>query len=298
MLAAAFDSLDRLRYANQAFSHTFHVDRGEEPTWAEIMRRNFTLKRGTAITTDNFDQWLTSAQSRRGKSKFRAFETDLVDGNWLWMTETVFDNGWMLCIGSDITSLQPGERDMRERLQVALRAALTDDLTGVGNRRFLFGQMQNTLDQECDPTAPIGSLCILDIDHFKAINDLYGHQTGDAMLCNLASALQDQLRRMDSLGRVGGEEFAIFFPHTSGDEAMLIVERMLVVIRNLRPIPEWPDARCTFSAGVAEARIDDKAYALYSRADAALYAAKLSGRNRIHLHEKYPGLMVGEFASL
>jgi diguanylate cyclase (GGDEF)-like protein len=294
LLVAVYDSFDRLRFANDAFCATFFVDRGENVTWAEIVRRNYRLGRASVISTDNFEQWLTSAQSRRGKVPFRAFETDLLDGRWLWMTETVFDNGWMLSVASDITNLQPGERAMREQLQVALRAANTDDLTGVGNRRYLLGQIKRALEQGKASNGLVGSLCILDIDHFKAINDRYGHQTGDLMLCRLATVLQEQLRRADVLGRVGGEEFAIFFPRTSGNEAVLLVERMLAVIRNLRPIPAKPDARCTFSAGIAETRRGDIVYDLYSRADAALYAAKLSGRNRIHLHEEHPGLAVGQ----
>ncbi len=104
---AAYDPFDRLRFANAAFRGAFFIEKGEEPLWSEIMRRNFRLKRGTVLRTEDFEAWLVATQSRRGKLGFRAFETDLHDGRWLWMTETVQADGWMLCIASDVTSLGP-----------------------------------------------------------------------------------------------------------------------------------------------------------------------------------------------
>ena len=110
VLIALYDHDDRLRYANRAFRSTFHLEDDETPLWPDLMRRNHALGRGTVISVRDFEAWVVSAQSRRGKVPFRAFETDVVGGRWLWMTETVDRNGWMLCIASDITHLRPDER--------------------------------------------------------------------------------------------------------------------------------------------------------------------------------------------
>src|SRR5262245_21458476 len=97
VLVAVYDQDDTLRYANTSFRAAYHIAPGEQVSWAEFMRRNYHAGVGTVLKTENFEAWLVSTQSRRGKTAFRAFETDLADGRWLWMTETVQSNGWMLC---------------------------------------------------------------------------------------------------------------------------------------------------------------------------------------------------------
>ncbi|TIN86943.1 MAG: diguanylate cyclase, partial [Mesorhizobium sp.] len=79
-----------------------------------LMRRNFKAGKGTFVRDPDFETWLISTQSRRGKTGFREFETDLVDGRWLWMTETVQNDGWMLCIATDITKLRSDGRSVRQ----------------------------------------------------------------------------------------------------------------------------------------------------------------------------------------
>ncbi len=178
VLVAAYDRFDRLRYANQAFRSAFFLKPEETPFWSDMMRRNFHAHRGTVIRTADFEAWLISTQSRRGKTGFRAFETDLVDGRWLWMTETVQSDGWMLCIASDITGLRADERSVRQDRDFAIRASHTDELTGVANRRFVMARIDDML-QRPDPTDGIlGCLAVLDIDRFKNINDRYGHHAG------------------------------------------------------------------------------------------------------------------------
>ncbi len=135
VLVALYDGQDRLRYANPAFRAAYHLDSTETPLWPDLMRRNFLARRGTVIRADDFEAWLTSTVARRGKTGFRAFETDLMDGRWLWMTETVQSDGWMLCIASDITALRADDRTVRQDRDRAIRAAETDELTGVSNRR-------------------------------------------------------------------------------------------------------------------------------------------------------------------
>jgi diguanylate cyclase (GGDEF)-like protein len=278
-LVAVYDDEDRLRYANPAFRSAYFIEPDETPLWPDLMRRNFELRRGTVVHAADFDEWLRSTQSRRGKIGYRAFETDLVDGRWFWMTEAVQKNGWMLCIASDITSLRARGRSVRQDRDQAIKAAQTDELTGVANRRFVMARVEDMLiaaQQGGD-----GCLAVFDIDNFKYINDRLGHYAGDLVLRDFAHRIHQNVRRTDCFGRVGGEEFLLVMPGTGSEEAIAIVERMLSVIRFSRPLPESPDFSYTCSAGIAACLPADSASDLYRRADQALYAAKLSGRDRV-----------------
>jgi diguanylate cyclase (GGDEF)-like protein len=104
---------------------------------------------------------------------------------------------------------------------------------------------------------------------------------GDLVLQDFAKLIQGQLRRSDSFGRMGGEEFALTFPDTSLDHAHLILERMLAVVRLSRPLVQDPDFSYTFSAGITASRPGDALSDFYRRADEALYRAKVSGRNHV-----------------
>ena len=287
VLVAAYDSFDRLRYANQAFRSSYFVEPEETPFWSDLMRRNFQAQRGTVMGTADFEAWLMSTHSLRGKTGFRAFETDLVEGRWLWMTETVQNDGWMLCIASDITGLRADERSVRQDRDLAVIASHTDELTGIANRRFVMARIEDMLRGDTKDGAS-GCLGVLDIDSFKGINDRFGHQVGDLILKDFAKRILGQVRRSDCFGRVGGEEFVLVLPDTSIEEAALIVERMLLVVRNSRPLMERPGFSYTFSAGVAVGHPGDIAANLYVRADKALYSAKMGGRNRIHVAGSLP----------
>lgn len=289
VLVAAYDRFDRLRCANQAFRSAYFIGPEETPFWSDLMRRNFHAHRGTVIRATDFEAWLISTQSRRGKTGFRAFETDLVDGRWLWMTETVQSDGWMLCIASDITGLRADERSVRQDRDFAIKASHTDELTGVANRRFVMARIDDMLRRRDPGGGVLGCLGVLDIDRFKSINDRYGHQAGDVILRDFAKRIHDLVRRSDCFGRVGGEEFVLVLPRTSIEEAALIVERMLVAVRSSRPLKERTEFSYTFSAGITACEPGDTAANLYARADRALYAAKVAGRNRIHLADSTPG---------
>jgi diguanylate cyclase (GGDEF)-like protein len=280
-LVAVYDSFDRLRFANSAFRAAFFLDSDATPLWSEIIRQNFEAGRGTVIRTDDIEAWLTSTQARRGKVGFRAYETDMLDGRWLWMTETVQPDGCMLCIASDITGLRADSRALRRDLDVATKASHTDELTGIANRRSVNARVVEMLERH-GRSGINGCLCLLDLDNFKALNDRLGHQQGDLVLRDFAARIVLMLRRGDCFGRVGGEEFALVLPRTIPEQATLIVERMLGAIRVARPLVDRPDVGYTFSAGIAAVESGDTAASLFGRADKALYAAKMSGRNRIH----------------
>jgi len=278
-LMAVYDDNDRLRYANLAFRSAYFIERDETPLWPDLMRRNFERGQGTVIHAKNFDEWLRSTQSRRGKIGYRAFETDLMDGRWLWMTEAVQKNGWMLCVASDITTLRAEERSVRQDRDFAVKASQTDELTGVANRRFVMARIEDMLVAAKDGSE--GCLAVLDIDNFKHINDRLGHHAGDLVLKDFAQRIHQHVRRNDCFGRVGGEEFVLAMPDTALEDAVEIIENMLTMIRFSRPLTESPDFAYTCSAGVAASLSEDTAAELYRRADQALYAAKLGGRDRV-----------------
>ncbi|MGU3492713.1 GGDEF domain-containing protein [Xanthobacteraceae bacterium A53D] len=287
VLMAAYDALDHLRHANTAFRSAFFIDALETPTWADLMRRNARARQGTVIRAPDFEAWLVSTLSRRGKLPYRAFETDLHDGRWLWMTETVHEDGWMLCIASDITSLKAGQRQVRQDRDFAIKASHTDELTGIANRRFVTARTEEMLLRPA-PDGGLGCLAVLDLDHFKLINDRYGHHVGDRILRDFAMRIHRLVGRVETFGRVGGEEFLLVLPGVRLEAAGQRLEEMLDAIRAARPIAEHPALGYTFSAGIAPGLPGDTADSLYARADEALYDAKIGGRNCVHLHGPEP----------
>ncbi|RWX79366.1 GGDEF domain-containing protein [Neorhizobium lilium] len=282
VMVAAFDHNDKLCFANRAFREAWFIVESEELFWADFMRRNFHAGRGTVIAAADFESWLLSTLARRGKTMHRAFETDLHDGRWLWMTETTHPDGWMLCVAVDITSVKIDERSLRQDRDFAVKASQTDDLTGIPSRRFVMSKLDDLLRDDREEGLG-GTIAVLDIDNFKYINDRFGHPVGDAVLKDFAASLQHLIRKTDVLGRVGGEEFVLVLPKTSPQEAEVLVQRMLTEVRRSRPVPQQASFRYTFSAGIASILPGDTAENVYRRADLALYAAKMRGRDQIGL---------------
>ena len=278
LLVALFDATDQLHFANPAFRQGYGLASDEQISWPDLMRKNHAQGVGAFIQTTDIEDWLASVRSRRGKVPFRAFEADLCDGRWIWMTETVGADGWMLNIGSDITELKASGRVLRQARDVALRAAQTDALTGLSNRAHIMQQLTHRLEQQRLQQQPCG-IALLDLDHFKRINDRYGHPGGDAVLKDFARTVLATLRREDALGRVGGEEFMLLFPGITVDEMNRILPRILALVRESRPMPGQTRFSYTCSAGVGMLTAEDDAATVIARVDQALYAAKAAGRD-------------------
>lgn len=167
------------------------------------------------------------------------------------------------------------------RLTEQLRQqAQTDFLTGLANRRHFLALAQRELERRKRYPQPL-ALAMLDLDHFKAINDAHGHDTGDLVLQAFAASCQRLLRATDVVGRLGGEEFAILFPQTDAAQALEVGERLRAEIAaGGVSRPQGLPIRYTVSIGIAAAQGDDANIdMLLSRADAALYRAKADGRN-------------------
>lgn len=158
--------------------------------------------------------------------------------------------------------------------------ARTDGLTGVLNRRTLLEGLQQELDRTERYTHAL-TLVMLDIDHFKSINDRYGHVAGDHALVELAKHLRRSLRKQDLIGRFGGEEFVLVLPDTDSDKAFEVIERVRSELERLQIGPQNHPFSITASFGIAEfGRHGNSADQLLQQADSAMYTAKAQGRNR------------------
>jgi len=172
------------------------------------------------------------------------------------------------------------ERDAERMHEMATH----DGLTGCINRITFDAMLVNALQRARRADEPL-SLVMLDLDHFKAVNDAWGHRTGDEVLRRCASTVQAQLRASDVLARVGGEEFSVLLPDTDLQGAAHVAETVRMAVQALAiDNLQGGSIRVSVSAGVASTQGPDGPTAdqLYQSADAALYAAKAAGRNRVH----------------
>jgi|APSaa5957512622_1039677.scaffolds.fasta_scaffold23485_2 diguanylate cyclase (GGDEF)-like protein/PAS domain S-box-containing protein len=228
---------------------------------------------------------------KKFRKKSGEFFTGLLSGEIIDMQGTRF----IITILHDITQrkkiedallvakqqAEAANSQLKEALKREEKLSRTDSLTGVLNRGRFFElamfefNISNRYDQ------PL-TILMLDIDHFKQVNDRYGHSVGDLVLQAIAAAMEKELRSADKLGRYGGEEFIILLPVTNMDQAFKIAERLLTKIRALKVNTNQGVVQVTISLGLAmRSPTDDSVGQLIDRADQALYRAKQSGRDRI-----------------
>lgn len=279
LAVALYDPDDRLQFANPAFRDAYALASDTYPTWEEMLRNCYSTGKGAVIESDDIDAWFADISTRRRCARDRAFEIDLADGRWLRITESMSPEGWLLLVASDITRLKLNERLLERARDSAIHASQIDPLTGGYNRRFIFSRLDEMLKNAQTTCTPL-IVAVIDLDHFKDINDTYGHLVGDCLLQHFVAETQRNLRQTDLLGRIGGEEFLLLLPETSLPDAMQMVERLRHAIGNTVALPEWPEVRCNFSAGLTGAGPADTVSSLFQRADQAVYGAKQNGRNR------------------
>ncbi|MBX3580596.1 MAG: GGDEF domain-containing protein [Rhizobiaceae bacterium] len=175
-------------------------------------------------------------------------------------------------------------RAMTETLSVHSRnlerAALTDGLTGMQNRRYFDEALKEYLDEFRRVDKPVG-LMIVDLDHFKQINDTHGHDVGDEVLKAVGNCLRDMTRYHDVVARLGGEEFAVVAPNMEMETMMRFAERIRKAIGGMAIVSGNVRLKVTASVGIAIWDRKETADALYRRADQQLYQAKNTGRNRV-----------------
>jgi diguanylate cyclase len=185
---------------------------------------------------------------------------------------------------SHLSSVEDKLHEQARLVEMKAAEARTDVLTGLANRQAFDDKVAACLDEFQRSHRPF-SMILGDIDHFKKFNDTHGHQTGDEVLRGTARVLRESARECDFVARYGGEEMAIVLPGTSADEAIRALERARQAVETARFRSPTCELKVTMSFGVAELLPGDDVPALIRRSDAALYAAKQTGRNRGCWHD-------------
>jgi len=208
------------------------------------------------------------------------YERQLVTGKWMECRGNPVEGGGYLAVYRDIDAAKRAALELEDLARI-------DPLTSLHNRRSFF-EIATAEFKRAERYGHQLSVMMLDVDHFKSVNDRYGHGIGDEVLCQVANACRETLRDPDTIGRLGGEEFAILLPDTGSDRVELAGERVRRAVEILKmPTPAGP-LTVTVSIGVAScaphhACIEE----VITEADAALYEAKKNGRNRV---EKSAGI--------
>jgi len=170
---------------------------------------------------------------------------------------------------------------LRENLQLSLEMAITDQLTSLYNRRYMENHLGSLVRRAKSQEKPL-SILMMDIDHFKAVNDTYGHAVGDEVLIEFSSRLQRNVRGLDLACRYGGEEFVVVMPETDGAFAYMVAERLRQDVSEVTFETESGPLDITLSIGIASLESSEESGEdILKRADVALYKAKGEGRNRV-----------------
>lgn len=166
----------------------------------------------------------------------------------------------------------------------------SDPLSGLGNRRAFAEFGERTLASSSRSGRPC-TLIMLDVDHFKSINDRWGHNSGDVVIQELGAILAGTVRMGDFPARIGGEEFAVILPYTTIEQGRILANRILTLVQEMRPALGDERIEVTVSIGVAETGSKPSTLdKLLARADEALYAAKRGGRNKVIVAEAHSSL--------
>ncbi|KPU53052.1 diguanylate cyclase domain protein [Pseudomonas fluorescens] len=166
--------------------------------------------------------------------------------------------------------------------RTATQSALRDPLTGTGNRIAMDQTLQREIELSRRHLQPLSAL-MLDIDHFKQVNDIHGHSTGDDVLKAVAASIKHQLRNVDMVFRYGGEEFLILLSNTSREAAAMVGERLRFAVQSEEYLADAHTILLTVSLGCSTLLPGESAESLLRRADSALYVAKREGRNRLEM---------------
>ncbi|ACC72056.1 GGDEF domain-containing protein [Paraburkholderia phymatum] len=281
-LVAIYDASDRLMFANSAFKHAFRLNRERgDITFADLVLRGILGQCGPRIGGDDASAVIADAiAARRERAGQRSFATELVDGRWFWMTESLLENDWIVLTGTEISALRSNEQAWIGAHERAVQEARTDALTGLANRRHSMSSLELAITAAAGTETPL-TVALVDLDHFKQINDSHGHAAGDAVLRDFGEVCRHATRQTDIAGRIGGEEFLVVFPSTSVEHGVSAVERMRRQVLSRRvQVADDRAIRYSFSAGVCRVELSDDLNTTLARADSALYSAKREGRNR------------------
>jgi diguanylate cyclase (GGDEF)-like protein len=274
-----YDPQDRLVMCNEPLRRIYSgMDDLIVPgrTFEEITRA--AAERGIfPLAVGRVDAWMAERMRRHQVADGRPDELALDDGRWIQFSEYRTPGGYTVGSRLDITERKRLEAELREQ-------ASTDALTGLPNRRQFLGRLEEELERVRRGTTRQACVLMLDLDHFKRINDQFGHAAGDSVLRHFGALLSGELRAADTAGRMGGEEFAIILPGADTASAAGFAERICQRMAG-RPLSFGAQQiAVTVSVGIAGiAATDLSPDGVLARADAALYQAKAGGRNRVQV---------------
>jgi diguanylate cyclase (GGDEF)-like protein len=221
------------------------------------------------ITFDGTDHWVADLNSTNG-----TYVNDLS------VREQRLQDGDQLRVGRSILKFMTGENVEVHYHEEIYRLMTVDALTQIFNRRYFNEALEREVNRSKRYKRKL-SLVSFDIDHFKRVNDTYGHLAGDNLLRQIAAAVKNRLRREDVFARTGGEEFGIVLPEVGLDGARTTAEKVRRIVESTPLKHEKEVIPCTVSVGLVCLQADDTSEGLYKRADERLYEAKLAGRNRV-----------------
>jgi len=277
-----YDPQDRLVMSNEAHLQIFERLRDvlrQGRTFEQIARD--AVAQGLFPEARGQDEaWLARRLRQHQAADGVPYEVELDDGRWLQFSEHRTPQGYIVGSRIDITERKKLETDLREQ-------ASTDALTGLPNRRYFLRRLEDELERVRRRTTIEACVLMLDLDHFKRINDQYGHAAGDSLLRHFANLLRQELRTTDTAGRMGGEEFAVILPGSNLQAAQGFAQRICdKLVRHPMSFGR-NEVGVTVSIGIASISDDDlSADAVLFRADGALYQAKDQGRNRVQLADR------------
>ncbi len=260
-------------YVNPAFTeltgYEAHEVIGKSP---RILQSEQTLPEAKQLIKNALRQQAAVRTVIRNRTKYG--KTYWLDIRILPLTNDQGEVTHFVAIERDVTQ----QKEQEERLE---QMTLTDTLTGLSNRRAFNENLSNEFSRFQRNQAHY-TLLMIDIDHFKKINDTYGHATGDEVLIIFSKLIASHLRQHDSISRLGGEEFCAILPQTTLDESRRIAHKLCALI-NAQPFHiEKHQIPVSISIGISEAQENDfDCYDALTRADKKLYEAKESGRNKV-----------------
>ena len=279
-----FDKNDKLVFCNQAMAEAFAIGKEDAIGMSniELMKHAYFNDSNINIETEDIDAWIADVRSRQRLQKHRVFESDGKDGTWRQISELIIDNDLLVVSSSDITELKQTQIELAKALDTISEIAAIDELTRVNNRRSFNELAQVEVKKSRRYGHPL-SVLLMDIDHFKKVNDTYGHANGDQVLREFAQLYKDNLRDTDLFARFGGEEFVALLPETPADKALALANRLSnrLAEHKVALVDSPQHIQVTVSSGLCELLDDqDSLDKLLAKADKALYHSKNSGRNR------------------
>lgn len=248
----------------------------------EVIQRAHEQGSGVNFEGKSINDFLEFIRHNQRTQLEHEFVLSTLENKYYKLARITVSTGEHVVFGTDITELVHTQQQLERTLQQLDQLANTCDLSGIPNRRHIM----DCLNKEFCRAKRYGStfaVVIADIDHFKKVNDTYGHSVGDQAIIHFAELISENLRDSDMIGRVGGEEFAILLPNTNLQQAKIYADRVREKVANT-PLVLGSKERLTLTSsfGIAEfSAVDKDVSDLFNRADKALYKAKEAGRNQV-----------------